>query len=333
MSDKNSTIIEVKGLKKYYPLKLGFFKTLFSKEVPFIRAVDGVSFNIYKEEVFGLVGESGCGKTTTGKCIIKLIEPTAGKIIFDGKDITHLSEKEMKPLRKEMQIIFQDPYESLNPRMSILDIISEPLHLQNIVTNPDEIREKVIKVMEAMGLTPAEEFLYRFPHELSGGQRQRVAIARAFIVNPKFVVADEPVSMLDASIRTETVKLMLRLIKEFHCSYLYITHDIALARYMCNRIAVMYLGKIVEQGKTEDLIKHPLHPYTEALLAAVPVPDPTARRIEIVIKGEVPSPINPPSGCPFHTRCPYVKEICKKEKPKLMEYRKGRLVACHYPLE
>jgi len=325
-------IVKVEKLKKYYPLKVGFFKALFTKKIPFVRAVDGISFQIKREEVLGLVGESGCGKTTTGKCILKLIEPTAGKIIFDGTDITNLPEKEMRKFRSKMQIIFQDPYESLNPRLSVLDIVAEPLTIQKIEEDPDKVRERVEKVLDAMGLTPPEEFLYRFPHELSGGQRQRVAIARAFVVNPEFIVADEPVSMLDASIRSEVIKLMKRLLKEFHCSYLYITHDIALARYMCDRIAVMYLGKIVEKAATEDLIKKPLHPYTEALLAAVPVPDPTARRIEVVIKGEVASPISPPPGCRFHPRCPYATDKCKKEEPKLTEVSKGRFVACHYPL-
>lgn len=332
MSKKDLPLVDVRRLKKYYPIKLGFFKSLLSKNLPFVRAVDDINIQIYREEVFGLVGESGCGKTTTGRCIIKLIEPTSGKIIFEGKDITSFSPTEMKPLRSKLQIIFQDPYESLNPRMSIYDIISEPVSLQKVITNPDEIRKRSMEVLEAMGLTPPEEFLYRFPHELSGGQRQRVAIARAFIVAPEFIVADEPVSMLDASIRSEIAKLMLSLIEKFHCSYLYITHDVALARYMCDRIAVMYLGKIAEQGNTEDLIQHPIHPYTEALLAAVPVPDPTARRIEVVIKGEVPSLVNPPSGCRFHTRCPYGKDRCRKEEPQLVEYENGRLAACHYPL-
>ena len=326
-------LVQVKNLRKYFPIKLGFFKSLLAKDIPKVRAVDNVSFNIQNEEVFGLVGESGCGKTTTGRCILRLIEPTTGHIMFDGKDITLLTEEEMRSLRREMQIIFQDPYGALNPRMSIYDILAEPVTLQKIAEDPDEVLDIASRALEEMDLVPPEEFLYRFPHELSGGQRQRIAIARAFIVNPRFIVADEPVSMLDASIRSEVIKLMLGMVKKRHCTFLYITHDIALSRYMCDRIAVMYLGKIVEMGPTEELIKEPYHPYTLALIKAVPVPDPTARRREVVIKGEVPSPINPPPGCRFHPRCPYAKDKCRKEEPPLVEIDKDRYVACHFPLK
>jgi len=325
-------IVEVRNLKKYFPIKMGFFKTLISKKQLEVRAVDGVSFYIKPNEIFGLIGESGCGKTTTGRLIIKLIEPTDGKIFFKGQDITMLSEEEMRPLRRKMQIIFQDPYESLNPRMTIFDIISEPLHIQKVVESDEQALDRVMKVMEDMDLVPPEEFLYRFPHEVSGGQRQRVAIARAFILEPEFIVADEPVSMLDASIRSEVSKLILNLVEKFHVSFLYITHDIALARYMCNRIAVMYLGKIVEEGPTESIIQNPFHPYTAALIAAVPVPDPTTKRTKIVLKGEVPNPINPPPGCRFHPRCPYAQELCQKREPQLIEMQKERYVACHFPL-
>lgn len=327
------TLIEVSNLTKYFPIKLGFFKTLLTKETPKVHAVDGVNFQIKSEEIFGLVGESGCGKTTTGRLLIRLIDPTDGQVFFRGVDLASLSlEGEMRRLRRKMQIIFQDPYESLNPRMSVYDIIAEPIQLQKVAESTSEVTERIIKALEDMGLIPADEFLYRFPHELSGGQRQRVAIARAFVLEPEFIVADEPVSMLDASIRSEVLNLLLRLVEEVHCAFLYITHDIALSRYICDRIAVMYLGKIVEKGSTEDVIKKPLHPYTEALLAAVPVPDPTARRTEIVIKGEVPSAVNPPKGCRFHTRCPYAKEICKEEEPELVASGKERNVACHFPL-
>lgn len=324
--------IEACGLKKYFPVKLGFFQSL-KVETPMLRAVDGVSLKVRRKEMLGLVGESGCGKTTIGRCLLRLIEPTEGKILFKGKDITSLPlESEMRKLRRDMQIIFQDPYESLNPRMSVYDIIAEPIQIQKITKNPDETMDKVKRALEDMDLIPPEQFLYRFPHELSGGQRQRVAVARAFILKPEFIVADEPVSMLDASIRTEVLKLMAHLIEESKCAFLYITHDIALTRYICDRIAIMYLGKIAEKGSSEDIIKNPLHPYTEALLAAVPVPDPTARRTKIVVKGQVPSPINPPSGCRFHPRCPYAQDKCSKEEPELIATGKDRFIACHFPL-
>lgn len=321
--------VEARELTKHYQIKLGFFTSLMTKELPVVHAVDSISFKIKDGEMFGLVGESGCGKTTTGKMLIRLIEPTKGKIFFKGKEITSISDKEMNRLRQKMQIIFQDPYESLNPRMSIFDIISEPIRIQHVVDTEEEVEERVTKVMEGMDLVPPEQFMYRFPHELSGGQRQRVAVARAFVLEPEFIVADEPVSMLDASIRSEVTKLMLDLIEKFHCSFLYITHDIAVARYLCGRIAVMYLGKIVEKGPTEDIIRKPLHPYTEALMAAVPVPDPTARKTEKVIKGEVPSGVNPPSGCRFHTRCPIAEEVCRSKEPELVKVGKDRYLACH----
>jgi peptide/nickel transport system ATP-binding protein len=324
--------IKAENLTKHYPIKTGFFRTLVSKETPVVHAVDNISFQIGTEEIFGLVGESGCGKTTTGKLLLRLIQPTSGKIYFKGKDITDLTGQKMRIMRQKIQVIFQDPYESLNPRMSIYDIISEPVHVQKAAKSLEEIRDRVTKVMEDMDLVPPEEFLYRFPHELSGGQRQRVAIARAFILQPQFIVADEPVSMLDASIRSEVAKLILSLVEKFHISFLYITHDIALSRYMCNRIAIMYLGKIVETGPTDDVIQSPFHPYTEALIAAVPVPDPEVKRTEIVLKGEIPSAVNPPLGCRFHTRCVYAQDICRKEEPPLVESGKNRYLACHFPL-
>lgn len=326
---EKDSCIEVKNLVKHFPIKLGFFKSLVSKDTPSVHAIDGVSFTIKKGEVFGLVGESGCGKTTTGRCVLRLIEPTAGSVLFQGADIMSLSlEREMRKLRRKMQIIFQDPYETLNPRMSIFDIVSEPLRIQKAVKTEHEIGERVRETLEDLDLVPPDEFLFRFPHELSGGQRQRIAIGRAFVLRPEFVVADEPVSMLDASIRSEVLKLLLSMQRKLDTSFLYITHDIALARHMCDNIAVMYLGKIVERGVSEDVIHKPLHPYTEALIAAVPVPDPTARRIEVVIKGEVPSAINPPSGCRFHTRCPHAMDICRREEPTLTEIAENRHVAC-----
>jgi len=326
-------LIQVINLKKYFPVKLGLLKSLFSKQTLYVRAVDDVSFSIAPSQVLGLVGESGCGKTTTGRCLLRLIEPTSGQIFFKKTDLTRLTEDEMRKMRRYLQIIFQDPYESLNPRMSIYDILAEPLQLQHITEDIDEILDLTSKALEEMGMVPPEEFLYRFPHELSGGQRQRVAIARAFILHPQFIVADEPVSMLDASMRTEVTELILKMVQKLHCGFLYITHDIALTRYICDKIAVMYLGKIVETGVTDDVLTHPYHPYTQALINAVPVPDPTSKRGEIVIKGEVPSPINPPSGCRFHPRCPYAKDKCKREEPELVKVGKDHYVACHFPLE
>ena len=278
--------------------------------------------------MFGLAGESGSGKTTTGRLLLRLVEPSEGSIYFRGKDITRLSNREMKPLRKEMQIIFQDPYESLNPRMLIKDIVAEPLRIQRVAKTNEELEERVKQILREVELVPPEEFLYRFPHELSGGQRQRVAVARAFILHPAFVVADEPVSMLDVSIRAEILNLMLGLVQKRGASFIYITHDLALARNMCDRLAIMYLGKIVEMGSVDQVISEPLHPYTKALIAAVPVPDPSSKRRGEVLTGEIPSPINPPPGCHFHTRCPYAMAECRVTAPPLIEVAPGHHVAC-----
>jgi peptide/nickel transport system ATP-binding protein len=326
----SESLIEVQNLKKWFPLKLGFIRTIISRKQLFVRAVDGISFNIKRREIFGLAGESGSGKTTTGRLLLKLIQPTDGKVIFEGKDITRFSDEEMKPLRKKMQIIFQDPYESLNPRMLVGDIISEPLRVQGWGYETEKMRELVYKALEDVELIPPQEFYFRFPHELSGGQRQRVAVARALVVKPTFIVADEPVSMLDVSIRAEILQLMTELVERSGASLLYITHDLALARHLCDRIAVMYLGNIVEMGTTEQIIYEPAHPYTNALINAVPVPDPESKRTEIVVKGEIPSPVNPPSGCKFHTRCPsYIGDICKRVEPETVDIGNGHIVACH----
>ncbi len=320
-------LLKVEHLKKYFPLKIPWTQALISRERPAVKAVDDISFEIKKGETLGLVGESGSGKTTTGRVIIRLIDPTDGSIIFDGKDIAKYSKEELRKARRGFQMIFQDPMASLNPYMRIGKAVSHPLEIHKIGT-PAERKKKVLSLFEKVNLIPAEEFYSRFTRQLSGGQRQRVVIARALVTNPKFIVADEATAMLDVSVRSQILKLMIDLKEEFNLTYLFITHDLASAKYICDRIAVMYLGKIVEIAKTKDLFKEPLHPYTRILMGAVPVPDPKLKRSKIVPQGEIPSPINIPTGCRFHTRCPYATEICSKEEPKLVE-QEGRLVACH----
>jgi peptide/nickel transport system ATP-binding protein len=334
-------VVTVENLKKWYPLKRGFFETVFSKEEMSVKAVDDVSFNIEKGEIFALAGESGSGKTTLGKVLLRLVSSTGGHVFFLGRDITRLEDKEMKPLRREMQIVFQDPFESLDPRMIIKEIIAEPLRVQGVLQTDakgkvrahrigeEEIDERVKKMLSEVELVPPEEFLYRFPHEMSGGQRQRVAVARAFVLNPSFVVADEPVSMLDVSIRAEIVNLMVDLVKKSQASIIFISHDLALAKHISDRIAVLYLGKMVELGAALNLVDQPLHPYTQALISAVPVPDPESKRTKDVISGEIPSPVDPPPGCRFHTRCPYAHERCTKEEPAFVEVENKHYVACH----
>jgi peptide/nickel transport system ATP-binding protein len=322
-------LVRVDGLTKLFPISRGLFR----KPTEFVHAVDGVSFEIANGESLGLVGESGCGKSTTGRMLTKLMEASSGQILLgeDGNliDVAHITSENMKRFRRRVQMIFQDPYESMNPRRTIFDTVAEPLTVQGLGSLADR-EDKVADLLRHVGLTPPESFMFRYPHELSGGQRQRVAIARALVIDPNFVVADEPTSMLDVSIRISIMDLMLKLGDEFNVSYLYITHDLAVARYMCDRIAVMYLGKIVELAESEELLSNPLHPYTKALLSAVPVPDPAYRRPPVRIKGGIGKAVNPPSTCRFLDRCPEATAFCREnDHPPLEDKGGGHYVACH----
>lgn len=323
---ENTPLLEVRGLSKYFPISKGFFK----KEVKFLKAVDNISFSIAPGTMFGLVGESGCGKSTTGRLLVKSHTPTAGNIFFKGKDITVLNGLETKQFRQSVQMIFQDPYESLNPRMTIFDIIAEPLKIHHVGTIRDR-EERVAEMLEKVGLAPASSFIFRYPHELSGGQRQRVAIARSIVMEPDFIVADEPTSMLDVSIRTQIMRLMVKLQEDSQVGYLYITHDLGVARYLCKDIGVMYLGNLVEMGETEAVTQNPVHPYTKALISAVPVPDPEFNRKAIEIRGGVSKPINPPERCRFYDRCPERDDYCKEAPaPALREVETDHYCACHH---
>lgn len=317
-------LVEIKDLVKHFPIKKG----LFSKEVASVKAVNGVTLDIYKGETLGLVGESGCGKSTLGRCIIRLIEPTRGEVRFKGKDLLEFDSNHLREARRHMQIIFQDPYASLNPRMTVGNIVGEPLTIHRMVKTKKEKIDRVVELLHEVGLRP--EVLNRYPHEFSGGQRQRIGIARAIALNPEFIVCDEPVSALDVSIQAQVINLLSNLQQKLGLTYLFIAHDLKVIEYISNRVAVMYLGEIVELAKSEDIYREPLHPYTQALLSAIPVPDPKAKKKRILLGGDIPSPISPPPGCPFHTRCHYkIEERCKTEHPKLRELRPGHWVSCH----
>ena len=325
--------LKVENLKKYFPIKKGIISALKGEPQRFVKAVDGISFSIERRQIFALVGESGCGKTTTGKMIVKLLEPSSGRILLRGKDVTTITDPaEIKEYRRRVQMVFQDPFSSVNPRLRIYNILEEPLIIHDIGDTRSEREEMIHRAMELVRLTPPEEFLSRFPHMLSGGQRQRVAIARALILNPEFIVADEPVSMLDVSIRAEILEIMRTLRDEMNLTYLYITHDMSTARYFADWIAVMYLGRIVEMGQVDDVIDNPMHPYTKALISAVPEPEPSRRDIikDVPIKGEIPSASNIPSGCRFHPRCIYAKAgLCDVAPPEMVEIKKDHFVECH----
>lgn len=321
---EDNVLLKVKKLKKYFPVRGG----ILSKVIGHVKAVDEISFDIKEGETLGLVGESGCGKTTAGRTIIRLLEPTSGEVDFEGENVFKLSKEELRKARRNIQIIFQDPFGSLNPRMTVSDIVGESLFIHKIVKNKKEKEERVKDLLEIVGLNAGHA--RRYPHEFSGGQRQRIGIARALALNPKLVICDEPVSALDVSIQAQVINLLEDLQEKFKLTYLFIAHDLSVVKHISDRVAVMYLGKIVELSSTYELYDNTQHPYTEALLSAVPIPDPTLKRQRIVLEGDVPSPFKPPVGCRFHPRCKYVKPICSQEEPELIDIGNGHFVACHF---
>jgi oligopeptide transport system ATP-binding protein len=316
-------LVSVRGLRKHFPILGG----VLAREVARVHAVDGVSFDIDAGETLGLVGESGCGKSTTGRCILRLLEPSGGEVLFRGQDVTRLDRKALRALRREMQIIFQDPFASLDPRQNVGSIIGEALDIHGLAKSPAEREARIVDLLETVGLRP--DHMRRFPHEFSGGQRQRIGIARALAVEPKLIVCDEPVSALDVSIQAQVINLLEDLQERFNLTYLFIAHDLSVVEHISNRVAVMYLGRVVEIAPSRALYENPRHPYTEALLSAVPIPDPKVKRQRIMLQGDVPNPINPPGGCHFHPRCPIAEKRCAQETPALRESAPGHWVACH----
>jgi oligopeptide transport system ATP-binding protein len=321
----DNTLLKVEDLKMYFPI----YRGVIQRQVGAVHAVDGISFDIRRGETLGLVGESGCGKSTTGRTILQLYKPTSGDVHFEGIDLVRLKGEELRKMRRKMQMIFQDPYASLNPRMTVADIVGEPLMVHN-VANAQEIKERVEHLLEVVKLSPS--FADRYPHEFSGGQRQRIGVARALALQPSFIVCDEPISALDVSIQAQVVNLLEELQEQFNLTYLFIAHDLSMVRHISDRVAVMYLGIIAEKAERDELYRRPLHPYTQALLSAVPIPDPVAdaKRQRVILEGDVPSPVNPPSGCRFRTRCPIAEPICAEERPAFREIVPGHFVACHF---
>jgi oligopeptide transport system ATP-binding protein len=326
MSDSSNThqkLVEIRGLKMWFPIMRGILQ----KHVADVKAVDGLNFDVFQGETLGLVGESGCGKSTTGRAILQLYKPTAGSVLFEGADLVALKGEDLRKMRRRMQMIFQDPYASLNPRMTVGSIVAEPLEVHNIGTKAERV-DRVRELLKVVGLNPY--FINRYPHEFSGGQRQRIGVARALAVNPAFIVCDEPISALDVSIQAQVINLLEDLQAQFGLTYLFIAHDLSVVRHISDRIAVMYLGKIMELADREELYRNPMHPYTQALLSAVPIPDPVIeeKRQRIILEGDVPSPVNPPKGCNFCTRCPKVLDMCKEQEPEFRDYGSGHWVAC-----